>query len=346
MKSVYKNLFKPILFKLDPEFAHELTVESGLIAARLPLVKHVFNEFNTRISQNSQFEKHQLLFKNRVGLAAGFDKNARYMPLMERLGFGFLEIGSVTALASNGNAKPRLFRLPQDSGLINRMGLNNQGVDEIASRVEQYKRDYPIGINIAKTHSPKILGEDAILDYVYSFQKSELIADYITLNISCPNTEEGKTFEEPETLNSLLSGIAQVRKTQTPIFVKLSVDLDVEVLKDLVSICDSYSMDGFICSNTSSKRNGLNTSSGELQQIGRGGLSGNPVFKKSLFVVEQVKSLKPEKTIIGVGGIDSPEKAIAYVQSGADLIQLYTGLIYYGPTLVRDINEALLKHFA
>lgn len=344
MKNLYSTLAKPLLFKLDPEFAHEITIETGLLLAKIPIIREWFFPFySSSSSPKLSFNWRGLHFPNRVGLAAGFDKNARYMPLMQRLGFGFLEIGSITAQASNGNQKPRLFRLPADHALINRMGLNNEGAEIIIKRLQNFDHHYPIGINIAKTHSTKIVGEIAIQDYVQSFLMAESVADYITINISCPNTEEGKTFEEPETLRDLLTAIYQNKNTEKPLLVKLSVDLQETQLKELLSVCQHFNVDGYVCSNTSSQRKNLSTDQRTIEEIGKGGLSGKPIHQKSVDLVKQVKALQPSAFVIGVGGIESPETALHFLDAGADLIQIYTGLIYYGPELVKDINSAILK---
>ncbi|NCQ12235.1 MAG: quinone-dependent dihydroorotate dehydrogenase, partial [Bacteroidetes bacterium] len=291
------------------------------------------------------FSFKNLPFKNRIGLAAGFDKNARYYSLMQQLGFGFLEIGSVTANESKGNSKPRLFRLPQDEALINRMGLNNDGVTKIVNRLEEAKREIPFGVNIAKTHSPLIMGEYAILDYVESFAASQFTADYITINISCPNTEEGKTFEDPETLNHLLGQINLVRKTDKPLLVKFSSDSDEILLKELTDICLNHGIDGFVCSNTSSKRSNLKTEIQELTRIGKGGLSGKPIKSASIKNVERIRSFAPNSLLIGVGGIASGEDGVDYLKAGADLIQVYSGLVYEGPSLVKNIQEKFIEYY-
>jgi len=342
MDSLYKSLIKPLLFSLDPETAHGITVETGVSASFL---RPIFKSFQADFLESAAFSYKNLQFKNRIGLAAGFDKNARYYPLMQQLGFGFLEIGSVTARGSKGNTKPRLFRLPQDEALINRMGLNNDGVEKIVSRLEEAKREIPFGVNIAKTHSPLIMGEYAILDYVESFAASQFTADYVTINISCPNTEEGKTFEDPETLNNLLYQINLVRKTDKPLLVKFSSDSDEILLKELTDICLNHKIDGFICSNTSSNRASLKTEIQELASIGKGGLSGKPVKKASIKNVERVRTFAPNSLIIGVGGISSGEDAVDYLKAGADLIQVYTGLIYEGPGLVKNIQAKLIEYY-
>jgi dihydroorotate dehydrogenase len=287
-----------------------------------------------------------LKFPNPIGLAAGFDKNATMAPVLSKMGFGYLEIGSITANPSTGNPKPRSFRLPADRSLINRLGLNNDGVQTISRRLKNLDVSIPIGINIAKTHDPNITGEDAIQDYVTSFVILKEIADYITLNISCPNTTEGKTFEEPETLNALLEHL-EIGKDSSlpPVLVKFSVDLEDNQLEELVSICEDHAIDGYVATNTSSKRNNLTTSASRIEKIGRGGLSGKAIAKKSTDMIRKIHALtKGEKVVIGVGGISSGEDAIEKLKAGADLLQIYTALVYEGPGVVKKINREIAQY--
>lgn len=344
MQTLYTRFIKPFLFKLDPEHAHELTVEVGLWVSKFALTRGAFSSFKLSKNEQASFDWKGLHFPNRVGLAAGFDKNATMISLMKQLGFGFLELGSITAQSSNGNPKPRLFRLPKDEAIINRMGLNNDGADCITSRIGKLNETFPIGVNIAKTHSPKILGDLAIQDYVYSFIKTEPVSDYITLNISCPNTEEGKTFEDKVTLKTLLSAIQNVRKTTKPVLIKLSVDLDKFLLKELVELSLDFKIDGFVCSNTSAKREQLISPKYDVELIGKGGLSGKPIFIKSLERVKWVREFAPNSLIIGVGGISSGNDAQKYIEAGANLVQVYSGLIYKGPFLIKEINQTLKKN--
>ncbi len=345
---LYNYLIRPILFRSDAEQAHDFIHAFGRDLCdnktALTLINSFISVRSSRLHQNIL----GISFENPVGLAAGFDKNAQLSLLMQSLGFGFTEVGSITANPSNGNPKPRMFRLPGDRAIINRMGLNNEGAEVITDRIRRMERPgFPLGINIAKTHDPSILGDQAISDYVQSFKLAEPLADYVTINISCPNTEEGKTFEDPEALHELLTAISQHRsKSGTPVFVKLSADLTQKDLHVLLEVCERMHVDGYIATNTSAKRDYLtNASSGVLEQIGRGGLSGHPIFQKSLRIVRDIYTYtEGNKPIIGVGGIDTPQKAIEMIACGASLIQLYTGLVYQGPTLVQAINRGLVRH--
>lgn len=287
----------------------------------------------------------KLYFPNPIGLAAGFDKNAELTGLMSAFGFGFLEIGSVTANPSQGNPKPRSFRLPSDEALINRMGLNNDGAEAVAHRLKSKRIQLPLGINIAKTHDPQILGSKAIDDYCFSFEKLQSQADYITINVSCPNTEEGKTFEDPTSLRELLSALIPLRtNSEMPVFVKLSVDLSDKEIEHLSKICLDLGADGFVISNTSSGRLGLKSSEKVIQSIGKGGLSGKPIQKRSTELISIVrKFVGPNIPIIGVGGVDSTESALEKIIAGANLIQLYTGLVYRGPSVIKGIKKELVR---
>lgn len=346
---LYNYLIRPYLFRSDAEQAHDLIHALGRDlcdnGAILTMVDSLFRVRNNSLTQNIL----GMSFDNPVGLAAGFDKNAQLTPLMKSLGFGFSEVGSITAKPSGGNPKPRMFRLPEDRAIINRMGLNNDGAVVIADRIRRTGKPsgFPLGVNIAKTHDPRILGDEAIDDYLHSFKLAEPLADYITVNISCPNTEEGKTFEDPEALSLLLRSIHEQRSEYTvPVFVKLSADLTRNDLINLLEVCEAMHVDGYIATNTSAKREHLSARSLEISEhIGRGGLSGHPIFEKSLRIVNEIYAFTHgSKPIIGVGGIDSAPKAIEMIAHGASMIQLYTGLVYHGPTLVRDINRGLVRH--
>lgn len=288
-------------------------------------------------------------FPNPIGLAAGFDKNGTMPKAMQALGFGFVEVGSITAKASKGNPKPRAFRLPEDHSLINRMGLNNEGADIITNRLSaldsQPDFNIPLGINIAKTNDATIQGDAALQDYLYSYQKALPVADYITINISCPNTGEGKTFEDPQALHDLLDTLEPDKKSRKPTLVKFTVDIERAALEQLIQICEDHQIAGYIATNTSSNREQLKTAPDKLRQIGPGGLSGRAIQQKSTQVVKWIHEItEGKKPIIGVGGIDSPEAALAKLEAGAHLIQLYTGLIYEGPGLIRSIKKAIRQH--
>ncbi len=344
--SIYP-LARNILFKLEPEQAHNLAFSAARIAqsTRIPLavLRPIFRSHSQCLESNV-FGLH---FKTPIGLAAGFDKNAEIVPLMEALGFGFVEVGSVTNLPSKGNPQPRMFRLPDDEALINRMGLNNHGPDTLLENLRRHESSVPLGINIAKSHHPDIMEDKATEDMLSCYAQVVGAADYTVLNVSCPNTKDGKTFEEPESLGALLKAVVRKKNeldTRTPLLVKFSSDLSLGALEQAIAVCEEQGVDGYVMVNTSTSRANLQTSVGRLEEIGAGGLSGKPLQTKSLEKVKKAYSiLKGSKPIIGLGGVDSPEFAYLLIKSGASLVQMYSGLVYKGPGLVKEINSGLIK---
>ena len=347
------RLFRPLLFRLGAEQAHTLSMDSARLLQALhalAIIKPLFSFEHETLRQSVW----GIDFSNPVGLAAGFDKNAVLLPFFEVLGFGFTEVGSISARKASGNKKPRLFRLPEDSAIINRMGLNNQGAKKVSRHVRHLaeRRTRPVGINLVKTHDPAIMGDQAIEDFRISFRLLAPLADYITLNISCPNTTEGKTFEEPKALDALLSAVFEERKTadlNVPILIKLSPPLNDRVVfdsavEDIIDLSKAYGVAGFIASNTMPDRDHLQTSSDVLEKIGWGGLSGAPLEKRATRLVKYVfRRTEGRWPIIGVGGIASPEAAYAKIRAGASLVQLYTGLAYEGPGLIKRIKQGLVQ---
>lgn len=342
----YKTLLKPLLFQLDAEKAHDAThqvakkVDRSKVLASL--ADSIYNFQSPLLSQS--FWGHT--FRNPVGLAAGFDKNGCLVNTMETLGMGFVEAGSITAQASCGNPKPRAFRLPNDQALINRMGLNNDGAKTVVKRLQNAAFNIPLGINIAKTHDPTIMGNEAIEDYIFSYREAQKIADYIPINISCPNTTEGKTFEDPEVLNDLLSAIQEEKGiNMVPTLVKFSPDLGRPQLEKLLDVCETHHIDGYVACNTSSSCRKLKTKAAKLDEIGRGGLSGVPLASKCTRIIRWIREIAGNrKPIIGVGGINSFETALEMMKAGANLLQIYTGLIYEGPALIKRINRQLADY--
>lgn len=344
----YSRLTRFLLFRLDSEKAHTRTILFAHYASSKPVFKSIASGlYNFQSNRLGQVQSG-IFFDNPVGLAAGFDKNAEAIGLYESLGFGYAEIGSITAQSSPGNPTPRAFRLPRDHALINRMGLNNEGASRIVKKIHSKIAGIPVGINIAKTHDPSIFGQEAVEDYLISYRLATSVADYITVNVSCPNTSEGKTFEEPGSLEGLLEAIFRERKSyDPPLFIKLSVDLDEIQARELVSVCEKFEVNGYVCCNTSNNRTNLATPSKKLNEIGPGGLSGRPIAGAANRLIRTVRDHVPEKrTIIGVGGIDSFTSAMDKFKAGADLIQIYTGLIYEGPGLIKQINRHLDHYLA
>lgn len=325
---VYRAFFNQILSRINPETVHNLVVRLGRILQRSRVA-------NNLLSRNFAFSHPALsstvwdiFFENPVGLAAGFDKNAQIVDVLFSFGFGFVEVGSVTAQRSDGNPKPRLFRQIEERAILNRMGLNNLGADTVYKNTIQ-TRKHPVGINIAKTNDLQLLGKQSIEDMLYTYKKFSTIADYLVLNLSCPNTKDGKTFEEEQPLRMLLTAIQNCRSSK-PLLVKISPNLSPQNLEKIVESSINFSIDGFIISNTLSTE--------------RGGLSGIPLQKDSTKTIRRVyQQTDGKKPIIGVGGINSAESAYEKIKSGASLIQIYTGLIFQGPNLIKKINKGLVK---
>ncbi|MGD8427268.1 MAG: quinone-dependent dihydroorotate dehydrogenase [Balneolaceae bacterium] len=342
---IYNSLVKPFLFRFDAEKAHDITHQFAQLASKSSFLKFLAHLIYDYQSPKLNQQIWGLDFRNPLGLAAGFDKNGQIPEIMEAIGFGFVEIGSITGNPSAGNPKPRMFRLLPDRALINRMGLNNDGAKTIIKRLKNKHFSIPLGINIAKTHDPDILGDLAIRDYVHSFNEAKKIADYITVNISCPNTTEGKTFEDAAALDELLSAL-KIRDDARviPTAIKVSSDLSKAELIELLDVCENHRVHGYVACNTSSQREGLQTDPDIINQIGKGGLSGRPITEKSLQIIKWIReATNGQKPIIGVGGIDSFDTALKMLLAGADLLQVYTGLIYEGPGLIKTINKELVQ---
>lgn len=345
------SFFRPLLFRLDAERAHQMSLRTAeLVQAVAPsLVEPQYGFEDERLKQRLW----GTVYPNPVGLAAGMDKNARLIPFWEAVGFGFIEVGSVSAMAAGGNAKPRAFRLPEDQALLNRMGLNNEGAASMAERLENGRNDRtrPLGINLAKTHDPGVTGEAALEDFRESFRLLAPQASYVVLNVSCPNAEEGRTFEDPRTLDGLLSTIFSEQKApglEVPVLIKLSPPVSERVifdtrLEDIIAVAEAHGVHGFIASNTASDRKGLKTPSVELEAMGDGGVSGPPLSNRATCLVRYLyRATDGEVPIIGVGGVRDAATAYAKIRAGASLVQLYTALVYEGPGLVKEIKEGLV----
>ncbi len=345
------RLAKFFLFRMDAEAAHYfVTGWAKRLQTFYPQkVVSILSPSSAMESSPLSQSIWNLTFPNPVGLAGGFDKNADLVTILPALGFGFLEVGSITNKPSLGNTKPRAFRLPSDKALINRMGLNNAGAAQIAKRLAGYRSTVsptvPLGINVAKTHDPTILGPLAIEDIVSAVRLVGNLGDYLVINVSCPNTKEGKTFEEPEALDNLLNHIQLARndeKHAQPLLVKLAPQ-NKEKLSPIVKILKQHQIDGIVATNTSSPNAySLQTGAAQLEDIGRGGLSGKPLQKSSNAMIRNLFQLtNGQIPIIGVGGIISPLDAYSKIRSGASLVQMYTGLVYQGPGLINRTNRAL-----
>jgi len=345
---MYKSILKPLLFNIDPEKAHHLTVNLFKIALKFPLAGSIFNGQYNYESPKLERTVFGLKFKNPVGLAAGFDKDGKYYKEMARLGFGFIEIGTVTPLPQAGNPQPRLFRLPKDEGLINRMGFNNDGVDAMVERLKKggKPKGVILGGNIGKNKVTP--NENAIDDYVICFEKLHDYVDYFVVNVSSPNTPGLRDLQDKEPLTRILSKLKMLnnQKANTkPILLKIAPDLTNEQLNDIVDIVADTKIEGVIAANTTIDRSDLKTSSATVESMGNGGLSGKPVQARSTQVIKYLHDKSNGSfLIIGVGGIDSAASAQAKIDAGASLIQVYSGMVYQGPALVAKINKALAKN--
>ncbi len=343
----FYKLIRPALFSLDSEVAHNLIRSIGRNVSLIPLLSDIQRRLCSVRSDKLRTSIFGIEFENPIGLAAGFDKHGELIDFMAALGFGFVELGSVSNLPSMGNAKPRLFRLIEDEALINRMGLNNPGPDQFLRNIRLHQAKLPIAINVVKTHNPEIMGEDAVRDIVSCYAKVQAAANFIVLNVSCPNTSEGKTFESPDALRELLGAIKDKRKelaSTRPILVKFSSDLSLAEFDRALEVCEDFNVDGYVLVNTSTKRSGLKEQEARLAAIGNGGISGKPLFASGLEKIRHAhRALRGSKPLIGVGGVHSPEAAYALLKAGASLVELYTGLVYEGPGLVRKINRGLVK---
>lgn len=342
---MYK-LIKPFLFLINPESAHHLTFSALKFSKFIPGFSLIFkkNSINRHPSLSRQL--FGLNFRNPVGLAAGLDKDAIAFNQLGELGFGFIEIGTVTPKAQPGNPKPRLFRLTKNEALINRMGFNNHGVVEAAKKLRDRKDlTLIIGGNIGKNKVTP--NEEAVNDYIICFNELFDVVDYFVVNVSSPNTPNLRDLQEKEPLTNLLNTLQNLNLKKTkpkPILLKIAPDLTNTQLDDIIDIVKDTKIAGVIATNTTISREGLNYTAAELEAFGAGGLSGLPLTKRSTEVIRYLKQKSNNAfPIMGVGGIHSAEDAIEKINAGADLIQLYTGFVYKGPKLISDINNALLK---
>ena len=345
---------KRVLFLMPAETAHYRSMAAYSTLLKIPSLAHCFSKWHTIDDPRLETEVCGIQFANPVGLAAGFDKNALWYRELECLGFGHIEVGTVTGQGQSGNAKPRLFRLPADHALINRMGFNNSGAEEVAvhlaKRLENNPAKHPLGINIGKT---KIIPEDrAVEDYTKSFRLLFPLADYFTINVSSPNTPGLRKLQDRQQLLQLVPAITELntelakqQKTEPkPIFLKIAPDLTEFQLDDFQHIVQETHLNGIIATNTTVSRANLQTPSTHVESLGAGGLSGAPLKERSRQLVQQLHDRVGDQIpIIGVGGIQSGPDAWRMILAGASLVQIYTGFIYGGPKTVLKINRYLLE---
>lgn len=337
---MYKQLIRPILFCFDPEAVHHFTFSAVRIANKIPGFSSLFKSLYEVNDKRLEREVFGLKFKNPVGLAAGFDKDAKLYQELSNFGFGFIEIGTLTPKGQDGNPKQRLFRLKEDSAIINRMGFNNGGVEEAVKRLKKNK-GVLIGGNIGKNKVTP--NDEAVKDYEICFNALFDYVDYFVVNVSSPNTPNLRALQDKEPLTQLLQTLQNLNNTKSapkPILLKIAPDLTDEQLLDIIDIVKETKIAGVIATNTTISREGLQS----INRIEAGGLSGKPLTKRSTEVIRFL-SEKSNKAfpIIGVGGIHTAEDAIEKLEAGASLVQLYTGFIYEGPALVKAINKKILE---
>ena len=328
----YEQIVRPLLFRMDPEAAHHFS----LGALRLPGALAVLRSFAPEPRPREVFG---LSFRNPVGLAAGFDKNAVAIPAWEALGFGFVEIGTVTAKPQPGNPRPRIFRYPAQRALINRLGFNNEGADAIAQRLQQlrassHRPEIPIGVNLGKSKVTPL--EEAPNDYLYSFRQLHEVADYIVLNVSSPNTPGLRSLQEEVALRKLLSAITKENAqlpAPKPVLLKIAPDLSDAAMEEIIATCEEFALAGIIATNTTLDHEAVASGKDEA-----GGLSGSPLRSRSTEVVEFLRA-RTHLPIIGVGGIFDGPSAEEKFAAGAQLVQVYTGFIYRGPRLLDEISR-------
>ena len=343
---IYKRIIRPVLFLFPPETVHSFVVLTLKCTLKIPgvrlLMKNLFHYYNQTLERTV----FGIKFSNPVGLAAGFDKNAEYYNDLSCFGFSFIEIGTVTPLPQPGNPRPRSFRLPKDKALINRMGINNNGVKAIAANLRNTIPGVIIGGNIGKNTITS--NESAIDDYKVCFEVLHEVVDYLVVNVSCPNIGDIKRLQDSDILIDILTMLQSYslsKPRQIPILLKISPDLNYSQLDELVEIAVKTGIAGFVATNTTVLRDNLKSPSTKIEEAGKGGLSGLPIRERSTEIIRYlVKKSDGKLPVIGVGGIMSAEDALDKLNAGASLVQIYTGFIYEGPFLVKKINKAITQN--
>lgn len=342
---MYKLFIRPFLFLFDPEKIHYFTFSLIRFLCKIPLMSLILRKIYKIEDKRLEKTLFGITFKNPVGLAAGFDKNAVLFNELANFGFGFIEIGTVTPLGQEGNPKKRLFRLKHDAGIINRMGFNNDGLETVIQQLKKNKGKLIIGGNIGK--NTQTSSDLYTRDYELCFKGLHPFVDYFVLNVSCPNVGSHAKLNDKSYLIELISAVQKLNKQeliQKPILLKIAPDLNNNQLDEIIELVAETKIDGVIASNTSVTRNNLKASDQLLKEIGNGGLSGQPIKELSTRVIRYLaQNSNKAFPIIGVGGIHSAQDALDKIEAGADLVQIYTGFIYEGPGLIKEINKALLK---
>lgn len=338
---MYKSLARPLLFQLAPEQAHHFSLHALKLACSVPGIRSLLRELFALKHPDLQREVAGITFANPVGLAAGFDKNADYYRELSAFGFGFIEVGTVTPLPQAGNPQPRLFRLPHDQSLINRLGFNNHGLDAVVKNLQNRNPGTIIGGNIGKNKITP--NEKASDDYVKGFEGLYHLVDYFTINVSSPNTPNLRALQQKAPLTALLRAIQRKNTANKPIFLKIAPDITQPQLEDIAEIVEITGIHGLVATNTTIERNNLVAAAGKIKEIGAGGLSGKALRSRSTETIRNLrKVLPPNFPVIGVGGIFTPEDALEKMEAGASLVQLYTGFVYEGPSIVKKINSGIL----
>lgn len=341
----YKLVIRKLLFLFNPEHVHHFIMRTLRIINLVPGFGNMMKSLFCLENPNLEREVFGIRFKNPVGLAAGFDKDAEVIDAFANLGFGFIEIGTLTPKPQPGNPVPRLFRLVNDEALINRMGFNNKGVDEAVKQLKNIKSNVVVGGNIGKNKITP--NEDAARDYELSFEVLFDYVDYFVINVSSPNTPNLRALQEKEPLKKLLQRVQARNNLKTnpkPVLLKIAPDLTNSQLDDIIEIVEELNLDGVVATNTTIDRGGLHTEKKKIVEIGDGGLSGKPLRNRSTEVIRYIKQHSNSNfPIIGVGGINTPKDALEKLEAGASLVQIYTGFIYQGPGFINEINKAVLQ---
>lgn len=334
----YKSIVKPVLFRMDPEDAHHLAMGWLQVLSRNPAWLSLLKSINADTHrQGTTYEVFGIRFPNRVGLAAGFDKNLVALPAWAALGFGFVEGGTVTALEQPGNPRPRLFRRPEVEGIINRMGFNNDGAEKVAKRLDELKLsgnwpEVPVGINLGKSKVTEL--DEAALDYQHSFKALREFGDYFVMNVSSPNTPGLRSLQTKEALGDIVKAIQEVNPENKPLLVKIAPDLEEAQIAEVVEFAESVGLAGIIATNTT-----LDHSSVAPERDETGGLSGKPVREKSTEIVRFITK-RSSLPVIACGGISDAASGMEKLEAGASLLQIYTGFIYRGPGLIKELVRA------
>ncbi|MEK7094529.1 MAG: quinone-dependent dihydroorotate dehydrogenase [Patescibacteria group bacterium] len=344
---LYKSVLKPLFFRFEPEFVHERITAFGEFLGKFKISRWVVNGLCHYEHRSLETEICGIKFKNPVGLSAGFDKDVRLTRIIPEVGFGFMEVGAITQFPYSGNPGRRLLRLPKDNALIVYYGLKNIGADAVYKKIQKMIFKIPVGINIAKTNRDDIKGEDSVKDYVNTYRLLSPYFAYSTINISCPNAQDGCSFQDnAELLRKLLSALSCEKKS-APIFLKISNHLSESDIDRILNVVDEYKIiNGFIVSNLSKDRASLNlkSSSDTLDSLPLGGISGKPIQQKTDRLISYIYQKTGGKyVIVGVGGIFTAEDAYKKIKAGASLVQLITGMVYGGPLTIKRINQGLVN---